>query len=105
MGKERSHRKALALLLCNCVSSVCLLSLGYLIAPACGDDSVTISCYSEGRYIDDVTAIVDVAQAAQLCDSTYYDCRGQCIGCFDDFDVDEKVCVDMNGNKFSPDEN
>jgi|GEM_PF-3402867 len=105
MGTDRSHREALGFLICNCVNVFCLLSLVYLVAPAFGDDSVTISCYTEGRYVDDVSDVADVSQAAQLCNSTYYDCRGGCIGCFDDFDLDERVCVDVNGNKFSPDEN
>ncbi len=80
----------------------CLLSLVYLVAPAFG---VTVSCYTQGRYIDDVSDVTDVSQAAQLCNSTYYACGGGCIGCFNDFDSDERVCVDVNGNKFSPDEN
>jgi hypothetical protein len=71
-------------------------------APAFADDSISVSCYKDAKSSWSVGRVVvyDVAEAAQACNSMYYDCRGRCIGCYQDFDYVDNVCIDMRGNTF-----
>ena len=69
------------------------------IAPTFADDSIPVVCYVDGRPIGSVE-VFNVVDAARLCNITYYDCRGRCVGCFHDFDYVENVCVDNGGNTF-----
>jgi hypothetical protein len=43
--------------------------------------------------------VVDVTTAARLCNVTYADCSGRCIGCFHDFHSDTDICLDNQGRK------
>jgi len=44
--------------------------------------------------------VFDVATAALACNNLYYDCKGRCIACYQDFDYVSNVCVDNAGNTF-----
>jgi len=66
------------------------------------DESITVSCFKgnlgEGNYIGNLTVTVP-ENAGPLCNSTYYDCQGKCIGCFTDPKLDKQVCYDNTGTK------
>ncbi|HXX82029.1 MAG TPA: hypothetical protein VEI46_10805, partial [Thermodesulfovibrionales bacterium] len=85
---------------------VAILSVGVIITgfitPVFADDSISVSCYKDARSSWSLgnVAVYDVAEAAQACNTMYYDCRGRCIGCYQDFDYVDSVCVDMRGNTF-----
>jgi len=72
------------------------------MSPVLADDSISVSCYKDAKSSWSVGRVVvfDVAEAAQACNSMYYDCRGKCIGCYQDFDYVDNVCIDMRGNTF-----
>lgn len=71
-------------------------------APVCADESISISCYKDAKSGISLGSVVvfNVANAAQACNSTYYDCRGRCIGCYQDYDYIDNVCVDVRGSTF-----
>ena len=81
--------------------SVVIIVTGFM-APTFGDDSINVSCYKDAKSSWSVgsVAVYDVGEAAQACNTLYYDCRGRCIGCYQDFDYVDSVCVDMRGNTF-----
>ena len=83
----------------SCVMVV--IAAGFM-SPVLADDSISVSCYKDAKSSWSVGRVVvfDVAEAAQACNSMYYDCRGKCIGCYQDFDYVDNVCVDMRGNTF-----
>ncbi len=73
-----------------------------LMAPIFADESISISCYKDAKSswsLGNVT-VFDVTEAARACNSMYYECRGRCIGCYQDFDYIDNVCVDMQGRTF-----
>ena len=81
---------------------VMMLILTALTAPSSADEDISISCYNEAKSswpLGNVT-VFDIALAAQTCNTMYYDCRGRCIGCYQDFDYIDSVCVDNWGNAF-----
>jgi len=104
MKRDRFPRRGFifAQLLCGTLLSVMMVIGGSFIAPASADESISISCYKDAksRWSVGTVAVYDVAEAAQACNSMYYDCRGKCIGCYQDFDYVDNVCVDMRGNTF-----
>jgi hypothetical protein len=67
------------------------------------EENITVSCYKgnldEGNYIGDLT-VTTPENAGQDCNSLYYDCQGECLGCFPDSDFTEDVCYDNMGKKF-----
>ena len=89
------------LLKAGALSGIVLLAAG-LIATAFADESISISCYKDAQSAWAVgTAVVyNVADAAASCNSLYYDCRGRCIGCYQDSDYIDNVCIDMQGRTF-----
>lgn len=99
MGRDRSQRMGFRLLAIIGAGVLFLTASFGLAMPAFADD-VTVSCYNNGLYIDDVDDVSDIRQAAGLCDSMYSACQGNCIACFDDFDLDENICVDSQGRQF-----
>lgn len=104
MKKKRLQEKGslLSLLFRIALLSVTLVMVTGFMAPAFGDDSTNVSCYKDAQSSWSLgnIAVYDVAEAAQACNSMYYDCRGRCIGCYQDFDYVDSVCVDMRGNTF-----
>ena len=83
------------------LSLIAVLAAGFM-APTFADESTNVSCYKDAKASWSVgsVAVYDVAEAAQACNSLYYDCRGRCIGCYQDYDYVDSVCVDMRGNTF-----
>jgi len=73
-----------------------------ITAPAFADESISISCYKDAKSPWSLgnVAVYDAAEAAQACNLMYYDCRGRCIGCYQDSDYVDNVCVDIRGNTF-----
>ncbi len=74
------------------------------VAPASTDgEHIAISCYREnldmGNRVGSIL-VLSTENAAQRCNSLYYDCNGKCIGCYSDSDLTEEVCYDGNGRKF-----
>jgi len=96
MRKDKKRRFTLSGLM-----GMAALSFVILISwpvPGLADD-VDVSCYVNGNYIDDVD-VFDLSRAAQACNNMFSGCNVQCIGCYQDFDYDENVCVDENGRTF-----
>ena len=83
------------------LSEIVLIVTGFMV-PAFADESISIACYKDAKSSLSLGrgVVYDVAEAAQACNSMYYDCRGRCIGCYQDFDYVDNVCVDMQGDTF-----
>jgi hypothetical protein len=75
------------------------LILMQIILPVSAEESMSAYCYRDGRSIGSVV-IFDVSNAAFACNNFYYDCKGKCIGCFNDSDYIDYVCVDTSGRTF-----
>ena len=104
MKRDRlQKRDSLLPLLCGValLSVMVVIAAGFM-ALAFADESISISCYKDAKSSWSVGKVVvyDVAEAAQACNSFYYDCRGRCIGCYQDLDYVDDVCIDMRGNTF-----
>jgi hypothetical protein len=78
---------------------VICLTLIQAILPVSAEDNITVRCYLGNRSVGNVT-VFDTSTAAAACNSVYRGCKGQCIGCFHDFDFVDYVCVDMAGHTF-----
>jgi uncharacterized membrane protein (DUF441 family) len=80
---------------------IVLIVTGFM-APAFADESISVSCYKDAKSDLSVGSAVvfDVAVSAVSCNNLYYDCKGRCIGCYQDFDYVSNVCVDNGGNTF-----
>ena len=81
------------------ISVVILLTLIQMIVPVAAEESFTVFCYRDSRKLGNVV-VFDVSSAATACNNLYYDCKGKCIGCFNDFDYVDYVCVDTSGRTF-----
>jgi hypothetical protein len=75
------------------------LALIPIIVPVSAEESITAYCYRDNRSIGNV-AVYENTNAAEACNSLYYDCKGKCIACFHDFDYVDYVCVDRSGRTF-----
>ena len=66
------------------------------------DETISVSCFKgnsdEGNYVGNVT-VTYPTNAGQECNTTYYACDGQCLGCFTDPKSDQQVCYDKSGGK------
>ena len=104
MERGRPHMKVsfLAIFFVTAFLSVMIIMVTGFRVTAYADQSISASCYNEAKSSLPVgrVEVFDVAQAAQACNSLYYDCRGRCIGCYQDSDYLDNVCVDMWGNTF-----
>jgi len=78
---------------------VIILTLIQIILPVSAEESISVFCYRDGRSLGNVV-VYDVANAANACNNLYYDCKGKCIGCFNDYDYVDYVCVDKSGRTF-----
>lgn len=101
MEKERLQRRPVRLRMHIKAGLLFLTTVVSLTVPVFAADSVTVtvSCYTESVYLGDVGDVVDVTTAARLCNMTYADCSGRCIGCFHDFHSDTDICLDNQGRK------
>jgi len=68
-------------------------------ATSTAEESISISCYVFDRYLGSVV-VFDARAAANACNSFYRDCRGQCSGCFQDYDYVRDVCISANGQTY-----
>ena len=84
------------------VSIFSVLLVAALVAQTFAEESISVSCYNlqKSRLPIGSVVVYDTAQAALACNSTYYDCRGRCVGCFADSDYFDAVCVDVRGTMF-----
>ena len=81
------------------IAMVIFLALIQIILPVSAEESITAYCYRDGRSLGSVV-VFDVSNAAAACNNLYYDCKGKCIGCFNDSDYIDYVCVDRSGRTF-----
>jgi hypothetical protein len=83
------------------LSVTVIIMTGFMV-PTFAEESISISCYNEAKSSWPLgnVSVFDVAQAAQACNVMYYDCKGRCIGCYQDFDYIDNVCVDIRGSTF-----
>jgi len=68
-------------------------------ATSTAEESISISCYVLDIYLGSVV-VFDARTAANACNSFYRDCRGQCSGCFQDYDYVKDVCISANGQTY-----
>jgi len=104
MGRGRPHMKVsfLAVFFVTAFLSMMMIMVTGFRVTAYADQSISAACYNEAKSSLPVgrVEVFDVAQAAQTCNSLYYDCKGKCIACYQDSDYFDNVCVDMYGNTF-----
>ena len=81
------------------IAMVIFLTLIQIILPVSAEESITAYCYRDSRSLGCVV-VFDVSNAASACNNLYYDCKGKCIGCFNDYDYIDYVCVDRSGRTF-----
>jgi len=75
------------------------LTVMQVIVTVSAEESISVFCYRDGRSLGNVV-VFDVANAANACNNLFYDCKGKCIGCFNDYDYIDYVCVDRSGRTF-----
>jgi hypothetical protein len=78
---------------------VIFLTIVQIVLPVSAEESIAVYCYRDGSSIGSAV-VFDVTNAANACNSLYYDCRGKCIGCFNDYDFIDYICVDRSGRTF-----
>jgi hypothetical protein len=104
MERGRPHMKVsfLAIFFVTAFLSVMMIMVTGFRVTAYADQSISASCYNEAKSSLPVgrVEVFDVAQAAQVCNSLYFDCKGKCIACYQDSDYFDNVCVDTYGNTF-----
>ncbi len=65
-------------------------------------ERVNVSCFKgnldAGNYIGNLT-VTSPQNAGRRCNSVYYDCEGECLGCFTDPDRGVQVCFDDEGRQ------
>ena len=101
-GRPKKKDSFLSIFFGVALLSMIVIILTGFMAPAFADQTISISCYNEAKSSLPLgnVAVFDVALAARACNSMYYDCKGRCIGCYQDSDYIDNVCVDMQGNTF-----
>jgi hypothetical protein len=100
-GRKMNYSKVLAMRNHILVGAffIILLTVVQIILPVSAEESISVYCYRDGRSIGNAV-VFDVANAARACNNLYYDCKGKCIGCFNDYDYIDYVCVDASGRTF-----
>jgi hypothetical protein len=67
------------------------------------EETIVVSCFKgnldAGNYIGNLT-ITTPQNAGQRCNSAYYDCQDECLGCFTD-NQGHQVCYDNEGRKLA----
>jgi hypothetical protein len=67
------------------------------------DQTISATCYlgnpNNNNTLGSIT-VYSPAEAGINCNSLFYSCKGQCFGCFSDFDLSQDICVDASGRKF-----
>jgi hypothetical protein len=95
-------KKKLKALLLLGIWTVAVLSAVGFIVPALAENGVSVSCYNiqKSEHPLGNVAVYDTSQAAKACNSVYYDCKGNCVGCFSDSDYLDTICIDIRGTIF-----
>lgn len=99
MKKDRTGERAFwkpGLLGMVTLASIALFGLA---ATAGAVEGVAVSCYLGNFYVGN-TVVYDVRTAANACNNLYHACRGECSGCFQDFDYVEDICVSPNNRMY-----
>ena len=67
------------------------------------EQNISVTCYlgnpNDRNSLGDLMVMSPEA-AGPTCNSMYFNCRGNCFGCFSDFDLSQDICVDNSGKKF-----
>jgi len=74
------------------IVTITAMAVFALAVSAYAAEGVNVSCYLGNLYVGN-TVVYDVRTAANACNDLYRICRGDCSGCFHDFDYVENVCV------------
>ncbi len=78
---------------------LCVIVLFCVTSLTCADENMPVTCYKGNSLIGTAT-VFDWRSASATCNAVLKDCRGDCIGCFHDFDYVDDVCVNVSGNVF-----
>jgi hypothetical protein len=84
------------------VAGIALTAVGPPGIPNINGEDINVSCYlnsDEGSYLGSLMTFAPET-AAQACNKIFYSCKGQCFGCFSDFDLRDDVCYDNKGRRF-----
>jgi hypothetical protein len=81
---------------------LCCILLGFTVS-AQGKESIPVSCYvgdpANNQEVGDLETF-NVANAARLCNTVYYDCDGRCTACYIN-EEEMTVCIDSGGRKYT----
>jgi hypothetical protein len=85
------------------VSFILFFSLILLTTIHAGaSDGTTVSCYianpPDYEYVGELESF-NLAEATNNCNKVYYNCKGECVGCYLNAESFE-ICIDKNGNQF-----
>lgn len=78
-------------------------SLPALSSASMSDQTVSVTCYLGNPNNQQTLGSIMAnrpSEAGSTCNSIYYACRGNCFGCYADFDFSDDVCVDGSGRKY-----
>ena len=79
------------------------LSASNLNMAPVSDKTLSATCYlgnpKNNQTLGNIT-VYSAAEAGINCNALFYSCKGQCFGCFSDFDLSQDICVDSSGRKF-----
>jgi hypothetical protein len=103
-NRRQENEKHCTALFSRSIICVLLVVVMGFMAQAYADDGggINVNCYSQqgsGDSVGEVT-VYEASQATATCNSVYYDCQGQCLGCFIDSDYSDTVCANAAGQLF-----
>jgi len=80
---------------------ILFVTMAATVKPAYSEDeTIEVTCFKgnldAGNQVGNIT-VTNPAEAGQTCNSTFYDCDGKCVGCYDDQNLGKKVCLDSAG--------
>ncbi len=80
-----------------------LSSINTAPSQAVQDQNLSVTCYqgnpNDRNSLGDVM-VMNPTAAGPTCNSIFYVCRGNCFGCYSDFDLSQDICVDNSGKRF-----
>jgi len=99
MRKDRTEERAFWKPGLFGIVTLASMTLFGLAVTAGAAEGVNVSCYLGNLYVGN-TVVYDVRTAANACNDVYQTCKGQCSGCFHDFDYIEQVCISPNNRMY-----
>lgn len=67
------------------------------------DQNISVTCYlgnpNDRNSLGEIM-VHSATEAGTICNAMNFACRGNCFGCFSDFDLSQDICVDASGKKF-----